>query len=448
MYKHSNRIAGSLAAAALFMASPTTSLAAGDGEGWYHAGPFMYEDGLLDHLWFDWDRQDWADKGVNMHLSYLSVWQDIVSGGLKSDSAITHSYDFQLFGDTTKQGWWDNGYWHVRVEGKGSDLGVNYSTGAQIPVNFDAIIPRYERTKFLLTEWWYSHKFAEGKYELLLGTWDVARFLDLVPHSGPYPYRHMNVNMYWNNAILPYAPYHALGGLFIVNPRPGLTITSGIADPNSDSHDIDWYNEGDFSLYHEWRFMKKDLFGKPALFAIGGAYMDKEQPTLAQPPSADGSVRDLNEILGNNRYIGTGLPVMASEDPVRTQDSDWAVYANFTTWLVGSLMDPRNVGLYGRIGVSDGDINPVKTHISAGIGFDGMIASRPRDNIGIAGWYDKFSSDLGTEDNSSYGLELHYRIQATPWLQITPDIQYLVKSGPTSETDDTVVVGLRAMLHF
>ena len=423
-----------------FVMPGSPSFAAGpEGGGWHHAGPFQYDEGIIPY-----DRKRWNEGGVNLHLSVMTTYQNIVSGGLESEDELSASYDLQLHLDTERIGFWENGNFLFRFEGKTDDKGVNDFTGALIPVNLDPIIPEYDGTAFELTEWYYTHQFAEGKVELLLGTWDVARFLDLVPHSGPYPYRHMNVNMYWNNVLLDFAPYHALGGLLILNPKKGLTITTGIGDPNSESVDVTWYEDGDITLYHEWRFLARPA-GKPLLFAVGGVYKDKEQATLAQPVGSPASA-----LSNRNPYFGTGLPPLVGVDDaaVNTKSSDWAAYANFTYWLKGSLLEWPNIGWYGRIGITDGDINPVKTHISTGLGFDGIWQSRPRDTLGIVAWYDEFSDDLGTPDDSSYGMEIHYRIQATPWLQLTPDIQWLIKSGPTPDTDDTVVVGLRALFHF
>ena len=430
----------SLAVLASVLACPwSLASAAGPGTGWHHAGPFQYYEGIIPY-----DRNRWAEAGVNLHLSVLTNYQNIVSGGLESYDELSGSYDLQLYLDTKRIGWWENGNFMFRMEGKTDDKGVNDFTGALIPVNLDPIIPQYGGTAFVLTEWYYTHMFADDKVELLIGTWDVARFLDLVPHSGPYPYRNMNVNMYWNNVLLDAAPYHALGGLLMISPRPGLTITTGIADPRSESVDVNWYKGGDFTLYHEWRFLSRPG-GKPLLWAFGGIYKDQEQLTLAQPPGSSAS-----SLSNQNRYWGTALEpqVSVNEPGVATQSSDWAAYANFTLWLKGSLLEWPNIGWFGRIGVTDGDINPVKTHVSTGFGFDGIWESRPRDSLGIVAWYDEFSDDLGTPDDSSYGMEIHYRIQATPWLQISPDVQYLIKSGPDSSTDDTVVVGLRAMFNF
>ncbi len=41
-----------------------------------------------------------------------------------------------------------------------------------------------------------------------------------------------------------------------------------------------------------------------------------------------------------------------------------------------------------------------------------------------------------------------YRIQVTPWLQITPDLQYITNPGALSSNDDAFVIGLRARFTF
>ena len=49
---------------------------------------------------------------------------------------------------------------------------------------------------------------------------------------------------------------------------------------------------------------------------------------------------------------------------------------------------------------------------------------------------------------SKRGLEAYYRFQVTSWLQVSPDVQYLIDPGLTSDNDDTLVLGLRALIHY
>jgi porin len=63
------------------------------------------------------------------------------------------------------------------------------------------------------------------------------------------------------------------------------------------------------------------------------------------------------------------------------------------------------------------------------------------------GWYNKFSDELADNlDDSSYGFEAYYRFQVTPWLQLSPNVQYLIDPGIGEGTDNALVLGLRALV--
>ena len=175
---------------------------------------------------------------------------------------------------------------------------------------------------------------------------------------------------------------------------------------------------------HQWQFMARP-FGRTGMYSVGIAYRDKEQPTIEQNSS------------------GT-----------RTDDHDWAFFANFNQYLYQDPADPhRGFGVFGRFGASDGRVNIIEQHYSLGFSCDGMIPFRSKDVFGIVGWYNNFSDDLNDtpvvdlSDRSS-GFEFYYRFQVTPWLQVSPDVQYLIDPGIVEGEDDTVVLGLRALMHF
>ncbi len=396
------------------------------GTGWHHGLPFAYEEGLLDYVKFP--RAWLADHGVNVYASLMPIYQKITKGGLndEDDDKWTTSYDVQTYLDSSKMGLWKGGYGLVRAEGKWGDAGVNPFTGAVIPVNFDAVVPKDEDDDFELTEWWVAQAFFDGKFEVLAGMWDIVRFFDIVPLSGPYHYRFLNSHMFFNSVILPYAPYNVLGGVITVKPTQWLTITTSISDPNSSADDVDWFDEGDYDLLHQWQFMAHP-FGKQGMYSVGIAYRDKEQATIKQD-SASGKTE--------------------------TDQTDWAFYANFNQWLYQNPSNPhQSIGVFGRFGASDGDVNIIERHYSFGLSFDGMIPFRPKDVFGIVGWYNNFSDDLTDTpfldiSDSSKGFEAYYRIQVMPWLQVSPGVQYLIDPGIVEGNDDTLVLGLRTLIHF
>ena len=78
-----------------------------------------------------------------------------------------------------------------------------------------------------------------------------------------------------------------------------------------------------------------------------------------------------------------------------------------------------------------------------------MIPFRPRDVFGIVGWYNQYSDDLDQPvDDTSQGFEAYYRIQVTPWLQVSPSMQFLIDPGFEEGNDDTLILGLRTLIHL
>ena len=79
---------------AWFALSVSASYASGDGPGWHHGAPFAYEEGLLNYLKFP--RATLHEKGIDVHLSTLGIWQSIVAGGTARRSKFSGSYDLQV----------------------------------------------------------------------------------------------------------------------------------------------------------------------------------------------------------------------------------------------------------------------------------------------------------------------------------------------------------------
>ena len=73
-----------------------------------------------------------SDKGVNVYLSNMTVYQNITKGGLENTDSdkFCNSCDLQLYFDRVRMGLWKNGYALFRAEGKADDSGVNLRTGA------------------------------------------------------------------------------------------------------------------------------------------------------------------------------------------------------------------------------------------------------------------------------------------------------------------------------
>jgi porin len=131
-----------------------------------------------------------------------------------------------------------------------------------------------------------------------------------------------------------------------------------------------------------------------------------------------------------------------------TLDDSFTIYYGFDQYLVQYAGEQgKGFGLFGRASISDGNPTPLRYFLSAGIGGDSPLRNRG-DTFGI-GWYYVGASNefgaipqfvFGPRDGS--GVEAFYNIQVTPWLNVTPDLQYIrPESGAIAE--DAFVGGLR-----
>lgn len=110
-------------------------------------------------------------------------------------------------------------------------------------------------------------------------------------------------------------------------------------------------------------------------------------------------------------------------------------------------------GLSGwlRLGVANGDINPVDNYVGAGLVYTGLIAGRDKDEVGVAIARAGFgggahaaarAAGITLVDNETT-LEATYRYVFKDWLNIQPDVQYVIHPGGNALLGNALVVGLR-----
>lgn len=96
---------------------------------------------------------------------------------------------------------------------------------------------------------------------------------------------------------------------------------------------------------------------------------------------------------------------------------------------------------FSRIGYSDGDLKPAQALASLGLGVEEPLG-RKDDFAGVAaGWNDPNSSLEGSRQQ--YVMEAFYRLQLTPTMQLTPDVQLIFDPSNNDETDLIAVFGVR-----
>jgi porin len=110
--------------------------------------------------------------------------------------------------------------------------------------------------------------------------------------------------------------------------------------------------------------------------------------------------------------------------------------------------DSQGLGLFGRYGFADSDVNEIRCFWSAGAQYQGPIPSRDDDVVGIGVAQGRLSPAAGFSASHETAMELYYNAQVTPWLSLTPSVQYVFNPGGDHNVDDAVVVGFRLQMAF
>lgn len=92
-------------------------------------------------------------------------------------------------------------------------------------------------------------------------------------------------------------------------------------------------------------------------------------------------------------------------------------------------------------------INQLPLLVMAGAVYHGLIPRRSDDYAAIGFYYGKFSTDLPSGPGEKV-LELDYTAWATPWLGITPDLQYVLNPNGGSSSKNALVLGGQFQILF
>src|SRR5678816_3526283 len=125
--------------------------------------------------------------------------------------------------------------------------------------------------------------------------------------------------------------------------------------------------------------------------------------------------------------------------------------------------DPaRGLSLFANFVQADRDTATIDQLITLGLFYTGPFDARPQDDIGFAigrthvnsrvadGQKLQNASGVGPVpvQGSEYPLELYYTYNATSWLMLRPNLQFIYHPGGTSERQNVVVLGLKASMKF
>jgi porin len=364
----------------------------------------------------DWGglRNELAAKGVTLDMSITQAGQGVVGGGKNGAWEYGGRGDLILNLDSTKLGLWPGGFFNIEMEGNWASS-VNPKTGALMPVNSNQLYPLAPGDIFGVPAWYFTQFFSPyfgltiGKFATI--TANSGNMNEFAHGKGDSNFMNMALNV---NPLTAFTtPYSTLGTGLVVLPAKGpneavVSFFVMSANGNPTTSGFENLNGNAVIVAGEGR-VRTDFFGLTGHQLFGTTFSNKKFTSIDQRLDRD--------------TIENGA--------LTAKKGSWNIYYNFDQYLY----EPKQgvdggVGVFTRLGVSDGNPNFMKFFASFGVGGKGTFESRPNDKFGLGYYFinvhnptiqGPFQTTKFLRDE--YGFEAFYNFAITPWALLTPDIQ-------------------------
>lgn len=244
----------------------------------------------------------------------------------------------------------------------------------------------------------------------------------------------------WQGNIWMNTPVAQWGARVKQQLNPDVAVQVGVYEFNPDNGNgtkegqgwsLDTDNADGVTIPAEVIWTPKSLVnGLPGSYRVGGMYNTADdvanQKDVANPTDA------------KNRTFAGWLAVEQQLTSTGSGRQGLHSFANFT-W-------------------HDRDTNKVDNSQQLGLKYIGLVDSQPNDILGLAvnrvHVNDRFVEYQESVDNTAYdasaeyNIELNYSYNATKWLMLRPNLQYVINPGSSNQVDNALVLGLTTRVIF
>jgi porin len=372
-----------------------------------------------------------ADHGILVEPRVTQFYQGLAAG----DGDLGYDYggkaDLLITTDFSRLGFWDGLSMTLHGEYNFGNS-VNGRGGVLIPVNAALNFPGMDGADaYDLSSLYFVQEFGDSN-TVVFGK---INMIDIV--SGRRPFLGgAGVDAFWNLTFVApptgTVPAYLLGALLTVRTEQ-TTYRLWVYDPAS------YVNKLSLADAFEDGVTIRGSVQVPVTIAGRRG----NQGFTALYSTQDGTdLSNLDEILVPTPEPGT----------VATKNSRYYFAYSFDQYLYQPAASPEEgVGLFGQLGISDGNPNALHWSFLVGLGGTGLVPGRSGDNWGIGYYYDSLSEYLKdalapiVRLRDEQGLEIFYNVKVTPWLSLGADLQ-VIRPGLSSDT--AVLPGLRAVIRF
>jgi porin len=410
------------------------------------AESYLEEVWTRDKLTGDWRglRSDISKHGIDIDLRLSEYYQNVTTGGVHENDEFGGTMDYRVNVDAHKLfGTWQNLSLNMHARTRwGQDS--NSDAGALVLPNAGMLMPspgRYHGTD--ITGLSISQLFpfvAERTGSVTVGKLDV---IDLVtgffPNIGYGQEGFLNVNaqvsaMPWFGSVQGLALYGGMG--VTIHPKYDVP-ESGVVVAGTRNVATDWgslndsFDDGSFlAAFQRFFWDMDDKMGYFMIFA-GGSTKDQ----------ASNDPHDFIQIPGQ------GIESTEDKEPW-----DVALYLYQDIWQAKDNSSRKaNILIGGTVGPDNPQFS--QYNFFANVEMFGLMESRPRDRMGVGGWWNSLSDDFedladlaGLNLQDTWGFELYYNYELTPWAHVSADVQLV--ENQNVDDDFAIITGARMVVDI
>ena len=391
--------------------------------------PSLLQCETLTNNWFGLGEK-LAEKGISVGLGATQIYQQNLHGGMSTHrraGRYTGSYDLEAEFDLEKLMNVKGGLIFLHAEGSWSDGLDASSIGSIFGVNGDAAGDR----SMDLTELYYEQTLLGDKLTFRIGKLDVGGgfecrgcpvAFDGSAFANDETSQFLNAALV-NNPTIP-MPDNGLAAVVHTQPLEWWYVSAGVADAQADARET-----GFNTAFH----------GEDHFFSIFETGVAPRIQSVKGP------------LQGTYRAGFWYDPQPKDKHNGGTKRDDMGFYLSLDQMVLKENADdddPQGLGLFARYGWADKDVSEIECFWSAGAQYQGLIPTRDDDVLGFGVARGRFVEDAGFTRDHETAMELYYNTVITPWLSISPSMQYVFSPGGDNTVDDAVVLGFRMQMSF
>ena len=372
-----------------------------------------------------------SDSGISVSLSLTQIYQINLRGGMSTHrhaGRYTGSYDLEFEFDLERILDLPGGIIYMSAEGSWSDGLDDSSIGSVFGVNADAAGER----GIDVTQLYYEQALFGEVLRVRVGKLDMTGGFECracpVAFDGN-SYANDETAQFLNNALVnnPTIPFpdYGLGLIVYLHPAEWWYVSAGAGDIQADPRQTGFNTAFNGENYFLYVF---EAGITPQLRSSKGSLQGAYRVGLWYDPQP----KDRNDGAG-------------------TETDDVGFYISLDQAVLkenNDEEDSQGLACFARFGWADDDLNEIKNFWSAGAQYQGLIPSRDDDVVAVGVAQGKLVSAAGFTESHETAVEMYYNLQITPWLSVSPSVQYIFNPGGDSAVKDATVVGFRVQMSL